>query len=708
MALPFGPAGQATAGYVLNNEPIVLQLTATPASGSVATDTVRISPTPETITPGTARYRTRGEWRVTGTTDLKAGQTVAMVLGSDPETGQFIGQATIDAAGAFSFKGGLQPVAAGTTVTYVSSDGRHRHRSASDHALTHLAGPGTRRAPRSPFEPLERPADMNPVHHTRTGRAHAALSAGLLTLGLVAGTLAAPSPAQAEPAPVGAGFTVTPSDLAVHPQADQDRRAPRRDTPTPANPCGTLVGSARTRSRPAQPPTACVPSTARATTCSPAARRSASADQPFPRLTDAGVPRRRERRPPRSRSGPAGPTSYAQKTGSVFDSQPRVISNLIDDQTSTNPAAVAAAGFPVRAQRRAPLRARAPPTPTRRPPARRGCPGRCVPVPPDLADPERHYRRRPLAAVQLAVHVLRPVLRPRPRPDRQGRRHGLRPAAADDPLVTPAPTASPAPATRCAPQPGLHGADPGAEPARTGRRPGQRPTTCRTPRTPTRRGSTSPRPTLRTPRTRCSCASTPETRRPPVSTGTLLGGSAGATTGSPDDQPAWPPGPRSRSRPPTLLGIQLRDTRRHQRADDRDRPVRQLHPRPDRGLPQYVTSRRAGRGQRRPTAARCPVPADVLHFDTAVPERHRAQRGPVSVRTPTTTPRPRRSPPDADADRTASADFATQPPGTYDDEMLDSTSSVGTVAATRTSRSARSTRCSTPSTTGWSPTSRTS
>lgn len=123
MALPFGPAGQATAGYVLNNEPIVLQLTATPASGSVATDTVRISPTPETITPGTARYRTRGEWRVTGTTDLKAGQTVAMVLGSDPETGQFIGQATIDAAGAFSFKGGGQPVATGTTVTYISSTG---------------------------------------------------------------------------------------------------------------------------------------------------------------------------------------------------------------------------------------------------------------------------------------------------------------------------------------------------------------------------------------------------------------------------------------------------------------------------------------------------------------------------------------------------------------------------------------------------------
>ena len=45
--------------------------------------------------------------------------------------------------------------------------------------------------------------------------------------------------------------------------------------------------------------------------------------------------------------GPPGPTSYAQKSGSVIDSQPRVISNLIVDQTETNPAAIAAAGFPV-------------------------------------------------------------------------------------------------------------------------------------------------------------------------------------------------------------------------------------------------------------------------------------------------------------------------------------------------------------------------
>ena len=50
-----------------------------------------------------------------------------------------------------------------------------------------------------------------------------------------------------------------------------------------------------------------------------------------------------------SRAGAAsraadGGTSYAQTAGTVFDSQPRVVSNLIVDQTADNPAAVAAAG----------------------------------------------------------------------------------------------------------------------------------------------------------------------------------------------------------------------------------------------------------------------------------------------------------------------------------------------------------------------------
>ena len=138
MALPVGPAGHVTAGYVVHNEPIVLQLAATPSAGGAAvTDTVTISPKPETITPITARYRTqKGEWTaVSGTTDLHAAQTVAIVLGSNLATGPFIGQATVDAAGAFSFRGGAQPVAAGTTVTYVSADGRNRGGAAPDHQV---------------------------------------------------------------------------------------------------------------------------------------------------------------------------------------------------------------------------------------------------------------------------------------------------------------------------------------------------------------------------------------------------------------------------------------------------------------------------------------------------------------------------------------------------------------------------------------------
>jgi hypothetical protein len=41
--------------------------------------------------------------------------------------------------------------------------------------------------------------------------------------------------------------------------------------------------------------------------------------------------------------GTTTPTTYQQTSGNVFDSQPRVISNLIVDQTANNPAAVAAA-----------------------------------------------------------------------------------------------------------------------------------------------------------------------------------------------------------------------------------------------------------------------------------------------------------------------------------------------------------------------------
>ncbi len=72
-----------------------------------------------------------------------------------------------------------------------------------------------------------------------------------------------------------------------------------------------------------------------------------AADQPFPRLTTPVFPAA-ENSPPQF--GPSHPTSYNSTSGSVFDSEPRTISNIIVDQTSTNPAAICASQFPTRAQ----------------------------------------------------------------------------------------------------------------------------------------------------------------------------------------------------------------------------------------------------------------------------------------------------------------------------------------------------------------------
>src|SRR5918999_3424468 len=65
----------------------------------------------------------------------------------------------------------------------------------------------------------------------------------------------------------------------------------------------------------------------------PGAANFGAADQLFPRLTTPVF-------------GPAeNGTSYSQTSGLVIDSQPRIISNLIADQSTNNPAAVAAAGY---------------------------------------------------------------------------------------------------------------------------------------------------------------------------------------------------------------------------------------------------------------------------------------------------------------------------------------------------------------------------
>ncbi|MDO7629622.1 MAG: hypothetical protein MUQ84_01710, partial [Loktanella sp.] len=72
-----------------------------------------------------------------------------------------------------------------------------------------------------------------------------------------------------------------------------------------------------------------------------------SADQVMPRLLESTFltqPDAAHLADPSPRGAPGTePTSYLQTSGSVYDAEPRVISNLIADQTLSNPAVVAAA-----------------------------------------------------------------------------------------------------------------------------------------------------------------------------------------------------------------------------------------------------------------------------------------------------------------------------------------------------------------------------
>ncbi|MEP7114842.1 MAG: heme peroxidase, partial [Ilumatobacteraceae bacterium] len=148
-------------------------------------------------------------------------------------------------------------------------------------------------------------------------------------------------------APVGQGFTVTASDLSYI--LDQTKIAEHHaGLATPADPCSGLLGTG-----PNQIPSPLIGLGLRTVdgSCNnlqPGQETFGAADQTFPRLTTPDF-RPAETNPPLF--GPPRPTtSYAQTSGSVFDTQPRVVSNLIVDQTATNPAAIAAAGFPVRTQ----------------------------------------------------------------------------------------------------------------------------------------------------------------------------------------------------------------------------------------------------------------------------------------------------------------------------------------------------------------------
>src|SRR6267142_7260552 len=142
---------------------------------------------------------------------------------------------------------------------------------------------------------------------------------------------------QAQTAPVGAGFAIDAEDLRFifHGiEIAQEHSVTR----TAANPCGTLLGPGPNQVNLFGTPNAQLPLGLRTVdgSCNnlvavPDQHLFGASDVLFPRLTV-----------PNFRPAEAG-TSYTQLTGDVVDSQPRIISNLIVDQTAANPAAAAAA-----------------------------------------------------------------------------------------------------------------------------------------------------------------------------------------------------------------------------------------------------------------------------------------------------------------------------------------------------------------------------
>jgi Ca2+-binding RTX toxin-like protein len=517
-------------------------------------------------------------------------------------------------------------------------------------------------------------------------------------VGAVAVSAVRTSGANAAPAPPGQGFTVTPGDL--HFILKQIQIAEHHAaTQTPDNLCGTLVGS-----RPDQIPDRLTSYGLRTVdgSCnnlfeskiaedpSPTRVHFGAADQVFPRLTspkfrDAeGAPTDFFGPPP----APPAPTasSYADKNKNVFDSQPRTISNLIVDQTSTNPAAIAAAEFPVRTQGNPGLHpCTTDPDPLADPPVV-GVPADCVPSHKTLFIPNvttdvglsPPYNSLFTFFGQFFDHGVDQTVK-------SGKAVFV-PLHADDPLITLGPDGKPNTGdevtkpeeqfmvlTRAQNQPGPDNVLGTADDIQD--------------------ATNTDSPWVDQSQTYTSHASHQVFLREyaknadgkPVSTGKLLGGLAAGGTypNSPDGTTGMATWASLKDQAANLLGLKLVDrdvTNVPMLAVD---PYGKFIPGAARGLPQYVTKGPDGRAGTTDdvlvegdTAAPVPVPDDVVYFDTpfVADIAHNADPTPVDTDhnpgTPAVAPTP-------DDDKVPSADFAHQPAGTYDDEMLNAHFTAG-------------------------------
>ena len=475
-------------------------------------------------------------------------------------------------------------------------------------------------------------------------RVLAAFTAVALGVGL---TLTATTTA-ATAAPVGSGFNVTASDLAFILKQIKIAEAHVANTTSATGPCGALIGTG-----PNQIPDALTSYGLRTVdgSCNnllPGRESYGAADQLFPRLTDP-VFRNAESSPGGSLP-PQASSTYTQKSGFVFDSQPRTISNLVVDQSATNPAAVAAAGFPVRTQNAPGLHpCTTDPDPFNLPEPIAGVPAGCVPSGQTLFIPNvttdvglsPPYNSLFTLFGQFFDHGVDQTVK--------GGGTVFVPLKADDPLILVGPdgkagTGDEVPLskafmvlTRGLNQPGPDGILGNADDVQDA----ENTDSPYVDQSQTYTSHPSHQVFLR------EYTTNPAGR--PVSTGKLLGGPAGKAAGG---MATWA---TVKKQAADLLGLELVDAdvlNIPQLAVD---PYGKFIPGPARGLPMYVTPGGMVEGN---TTSPVPVPADALHFDTPflTDIAHNADPQPGLV---------------PDADSVASADFAAQPAGTYDDEMLD-------------------------------------
>ena len=174
--------------------------------------------------------------------------------------------------------------------------------------------------------------DRAPTRRERRTRLVALTAATLVTAVLAPVT----ATSSASAAPVGQGFNLNASDLRfIYKQIRiAERHVAATDSST--GPCGAMLGDGADQI-PANGVGVTLPWGLRTVdgTCNNIEVDQAeygAADRTFPRLV------------PKQLKDAEGGTSYTSDGAMVLDSQPRVISNLIVDQTADNPAAVAAAG----------------------------------------------------------------------------------------------------------------------------------------------------------------------------------------------------------------------------------------------------------------------------------------------------------------------------------------------------------------------------